>query len=127
MGFKSIDCFTLPISQCLRGSDGSFSIVPYEYEGSYAVLYNYSESDPDLVNPNPDICTMGAMFSKPTIWVLGQLFFYHLRPSPRIRKEVQSRVDEALVLKSASKEPERVLSLAMHIRSGFEHLEASNN
>eukprot|EP01036_Dinobryon_divergens_P030970 gene30970-40299_t len=76
-------------------------------------------------SPDRDICGMGAMTSKPTIWVLGQLLFYHLRPNPIVEVNVQKRVREAL--KPPTPLPPGSLTLAMHIRSGMEKYEVGRN
>lgn len=118
MGVKVIDCFSLPLSQCFKVKE-QFKILPYAFPDPYKGLYD--KSTEDLRNPDRDICDMGAMAAKPTIWVLGQLLFYHLRSNPTIEAEVQKRVRAAL--EPPSPLPPGSLTLAMHIRSGMDKYE----
>ena len=119
MGLKVIDCFSVPLSQCFKVKD-QYTILPYSYEDPYKSLYSNMSID-TFSSPDRDICGMGAMTSKPTIWVLGQLLFYHLRPNPIVEVNVQKRVREAL--KPPTPLPPGSLTLAMHIRSGMEKYE----
>lgn len=118
MGLKVIDCFSLPLSQCFKVKD-QYKILPYSYSDPYKGLYNMSINS--FSSPDKDICGMGSMTSKPTIWVLGQLLIYHLRPNPIIEAEVQKRVRAALDPPSSL--PPGSLTLAMHIRSGMDKYE----
>ena len=120
MGLKVIDCFSLPLSQCFKVKD-QYTILPYSFEDPYKSLYNNNISIDSFSSPDRDICGMGAMTSKPTIWVLGQLLFYHLRPNPIVDVAVQKRVRAAL--QPHSPLPPGSLTLAMHIRSGMEKYE----
>ena len=122
MGLKVIDCFSLPLSHCFKVKD-QYKILPYSYVDPYKSLYNISIGS--FSTPDRDICGMGSMTSKPTIWVLGQLLFYHLRPNPIIEAEVQKRVRAAL--ESPSPLPPGSLTLAMHIRSGMDKYEVFNS
>ena len=121
MGIKTIDCFALPLSHCTKLNE-KYQLLSYNYSASYRDAYNLSSLI--LSGEDRDICDMGAMLSKPTIWVLGQLLLYHLRPRAGIEEEIQRRVRLALDL-SSPKSP-GVLTLAMHIRSGMDNFEVTS-
>jgi hypothetical protein len=116
---RAIDCYSLPISECVK-LDNKYKRRSYNYSQPYATLYNLTESG--FIAEDRDICDMGAMVFKPTIWVLGQLFLYHTRPTPSIESEIKSRVSKALGLSNGIKD-EKSLSLAIHIRSGMDSFE----
>mmetsp|Transcript_23839 Transcript_23839/g.32660 ORF Transcript_23839/g.32660 Transcript_23839/m.32660 type:complete len:421 (-) Transcript_23839:26-1288(-) len=117
---KSIDCYSLPISECVN-LNKEYKIRSYEYPQSYAKIYK-NLTGAELIAEDRDICDMGAMVFKPTIWVLGQLFLYHMRPTPSIQNEIDTRVQKALKLMNNTKNGQS-LSLALHIRSGMDSFE----
>mmetsp|Transcript_6562 Transcript_6562/g.9821 ORF Transcript_6562/g.9821 Transcript_6562/m.9821 type:complete len:423 (-) Transcript_6562:85-1353(-) len=120
LGIKSIDCFALPLSECRVYRNGTKQMAPFDYQQPYATLYNLTGGV--FIAEDRDICDMGAMVFKPTIWVLGQLFLYHIRPIPSIQSEIDRRVTAALYLDTKNNN-DSILSLAIHIRVGMDSLE----
>eukprot|EP00667_Euglena_gracilis_P011662 EG_transcript_11923 len=83
LGFRSIDCFTLPLSVCNASQEIQAAFTDD--------AFNYSLADSSM-----SVCDLAREFQKPTLWVIGNLIRYHLRFSAEQSDTMQSQILTAL-------------------------------
>eukprot|EP00981_Chlorochromonas_danica_P015116 scaffold10607_cov159-Ochromonas_danica.AAC.1 len=107
LGKQWVDCHFQPLSSCGMPQDS----VPPEYRLSSKRWQNTTLGQ-QLQGQFVDFCSLARASQKPTVWVLGQIFRYFMRPSSEMTVEIEERVRR--VLKS---NPGKHY-LAIHLRAG---------